>query len=92
MVKLKGLKTNVDIPIEIIGLRPGEKLYEEILMDEEGLEKTQNDLIYIGKPIELNEKSFLIQLEGLIEKALSNDSGIKEEVAKLCTTYTVTES
>ena len=92
LVKLKGLKPNVDIPIEIIGLRPGEKLYEEILMDEEGLEKTQNDLIYIGKPIELNEKSFLIQLEGLIEKALSNDSGIKEEVAKLCTTYTVTES
>lgn len=92
LIKLKGLKPNVDIPIEIIGLRPGEKLYEEILMDEEGLEKTQNDLIYIGKPIELNEKSFLIQLEGLIEKALSNDSGIKEEVAKLCTTYTVTES
>ena len=55
IIKLSGLEPEKDIKIEITGLRPGEKLYEEMLMSEEGLDKTANDMIYIGKPLELDE-------------------------------------
>lgn len=92
LIKLKGLKPGVDIDIEIVGLRPGEKLYEEILMDEEGIEKTENDLIFIGKPIKFQEASFLANLEQLIKDASNNDEYIKEKVAELCCTYTITEN
>ena len=56
------------MPIKITGLRPGEKLYEELLMDEEGLKETPNKLIHIGKPIEMDDKQFLKDLDKLCEE------------------------
>lgn len=72
LIRMKGLIPEEDIGIEIVGLRPGEKLYEELLMDEEGLTDTENKLIHIGKPIRLDEKVFLKKLGRLIEKAEDN--------------------
>ena len=89
IIRFKGLEPNVDIPIKITGLRPGEKLYEEILMDEEGLKSTPNKLIHIGKPIEMDEKKFLSELDKLIEDAYKNEADIKDKVAKIVGTYTV---
>ena len=88
LIKFKGYVPNVDIKIEITGLRPGEKLYEEILMDEEGLKETPNKLIHIGKPIKIN-KDFLKNLDSLIESAYKNKDDIKEKVAKIVTTYKI---
>ena len=65
LIKLSGFEPNVDIKIEITGLRPGEKLYEEILMDEEGLTSTKKDKIYIGQPIEVNQLEFFDKLNSL---------------------------
>lgn len=87
LIRLKGYVPDEDIKIEIVGLRPGEKLYEELLMAEEGLESTPNDLIYIGKPIEMDHKGFLRQLENLITVAENNGEKIKEEIEKVCDTY-----
>lgn len=87
LIRLKGYVPEEDIKIEIVGLRPGEKLYEELLMAEEGLESTPNDLIYIGKPIEMDHKGFLRQLENLITVAENNGEKIKEEIEKVCDTY-----
>ncbi|MCI9598821.1 MAG: polysaccharide biosynthesis protein [Firmicutes bacterium] len=87
LIRLKGYVPDEDIKIEIVGLRPGEKLYEELLMAEEGLESTPNDLIYIGKPIEMDHKGFLRQLENLITVAEINGKKIKEEIEKVCDTY-----
>jgi len=69
MIRLSGLKPDVDIKIEYTGLRPGEKLYEEKLMAEEGLTKTDNKLIHIGRPIAFDNDEFLKNLEGLMEDA-----------------------
>lgn len=91
LIKLKGYKPHTDIDIEIVGLRPGEKLYEEILMDEEGLEKTENKLIFIGKPIHLKE-DFEESLDDLIQSACQNVSNIKELTESICETYTITEN
>lgn len=88
IIRYKGLKPNIDIKIEITGLRPGEKLYEEILMDEEGLKETPNKLIHIGQPIEI-DKNFLNKLEKLIEDANKNEIDIKYKVAEIVKTYTV---
>ena len=66
LIRLSGYKPNVDIKIEYTGLRPGEKLYEEKLMAEEGLKKTKNDLIHIGCPIPFDIEEFLDQLEELM--------------------------
>lgn len=87
LIRLKGYVPDEDIKIEIVGLRPGEKLYEELLMAEEGLESTPNDLIYIGKPIDMDHKGFLRQLEHLITVAETNGKKIKEEIEKVCDTY-----
>ena len=89
IIRFKGYEPNVDIPIKVTGLRPGEKLYEELLMDEEGLKETPNKLIHIGRPIEMDDKKFLQNLDKLIEAAYKNKDDIKEKVAKIVDTYTV---
>ena len=87
IIRYKGLEPDVDIKIKITGLRPGEKLYEEILMEEEGLKSTPNKLIHIGQPIKFDEEKFLKKLDKLIEQAYKNGSNIKESVAKIVDTY-----
>ena len=88
LIRYKGFEPDIDIPIKITGLRPGEKMYEEILMDEEGLQETPNKLIHIGKPIKIS-KTFMEDLDGLIKAAYKNKDDIKDKVAKIVTTYTV---
>lgn len=89
IIHLKGYEPFTEIPIKITGLRPGEKLYEELLMEEEGLKETPNKLIHIGKPIEMNEKKFLNNLEKLIEYSYKNNKDIKDRIAKIVDTYKV---
>ena len=73
LIKLSGLKPDIDIKIEYIGLRPGEKLYEEKLMAEEGIEQTDNKLIYIGKPVVFDREAFVKKLVPLSRFAYAND-------------------
>lgn len=87
LIKMKGYVPGQDIKIEIVGLRPGEKLYEELLMAEEGLQSTTNDLIFIGKPIDLDGEKFLEELNHLIQVAYNNGDTIKSEIEKVCDTY-----
>ena len=87
LIKLSGYKPDVDIKIEYTGLRPGEKLYEEKLMAEEGLKKTDNDLIHIGSPIPFDTDKFLEQLGELMDAAYRNKKDIRERVARIVTTY-----
>ena len=87
LIKLSGLKPDIDIQIVYTGLRPGEKLYEELLMDEEGMQKTQNDLIYIGHPIEMDDASFKAGLEELDRLSREECSNMKEVVARIVPTY-----
>lgn len=86
IIRYKGLEPGKDIKIMITGLRPGEKLYEEMLMDEEGLKETPNKLIFIGKPIKI-DKNFLKDLNGLISSAEKNRDDIKAKTAKIVGTY-----
>lgn len=92
LIKMKGYRPNEDIDIEIVGLRPGEKLYEEILMDEEGLDKTENNMIYIGKPLKIDEDEFLDKLDELIDESFKNGYRIKEKTQEVCDTYTITDN
>ena len=87
MIRLSGLKPDIDIKIEYTGLRPGEKLYEEKLMAEEGLRKTENDKIHIGCPIPFDTNEFLGQLADLMEAAYANRRDIRELVAHMVSTY-----
>lgn len=87
LIKLSGFVPDVDIKVEYIGLRPGEKLYEELLMEEEGLTQTKNKLIYIGKPIELDQEKFKSDLIALKKAAESNSPDIKKLVSELVPTY-----
>ncbi len=87
LIRLSGYEPDVDIKIEYTGLRPGEKLYEELLMGEEGLGKTQNKLIYIGKPIEIDDTTFYTKLEKLKYSCYDNCSEVKELVADIVDTY-----
>ena len=88
LIRLSGFKPDVDIKIVYTGLRPGEKLYEEKLMAEEGLETTENERIHIGKPIPFDEDVFLEQLEDLMNAAYRNSPDIRKRVAEVVTTYT----
>lgn len=87
LIRLSGYKPDVDIKIEYTGLRPGEKLYEEKLMAEEGLKKTKNDLIHIGCPIPFDIEEFLKELDDLLEAAYRNRADMRELVQKVVTTY-----
>ncbi|WP_370777608.1 polysaccharide biosynthesis protein [Holdemania massiliensis] len=87
LIKLSGYKPNIDIQIEYTGLRPGEKLYEEKLMAEEGLQTTPNQLIHIAKPIAFDVKQFMNQVEILAEASYTNSSTIKQLVSEIIPTY-----
>ena len=87
LIKLSGYRPDIDIKIEYTGLRPGEKLYEEKLMAEEGLKKTHNKLIHIGRPIPFDEDLFLRQMEMLMEAAYNNVDNIRSVVASMVPTY-----
>ena len=87
LIRMKGYKPNEDILIQITGLRPGEKLYEELLMDEEGLTKTANEKIFVGHPIAMDESSFFEQLDELVEYSMTNGDDIQSILGKVCTTY-----
>lgn len=88
MIYLAGHVPDVDIKIIYTGLRPGEKLFEELLMEEEGLEKTKNNLIYVGHPMKPRE-TFIDELESLRRVAMDNDRDIRQFVSKMVSTYDV---
>ena len=87
LIRLSGYRPDEDIKIEYTGLRPGEKLYEEKLMAEEGLKRTENELIHIGMPIPFDVEEFLEQLDELTERAYANAENIRELVEKVVVTY-----
>lgn len=87
LIRLSGYTPDVDIKLEFTGLRPGEKLYEEKLMAEEGLKKTKNDLIHIGCPIPFDINEFIDELDGLLDAAYRNEDDMKERVQKIVSTY-----
>ena len=87
LIKLSGYRVDDEIKIEYTGLRPGEKMYEELLMNEEGLTETANKMIYIGKPIEIDDEKFEQQLEQLRDASKDEESDIRAEVAKIVPTY-----
>ena len=87
LIKLSGYKVGEDIEIKFTGLRPGEKMYEELLMDEEGLKKTANKMIFIGKPIDFDTEVFEKQLEELILHAKQEDKDIRKEIKDIVPTY-----
>ena len=91
LIKLSGYRPDIDIQIEYSGLRPGEKLYEEKLMAEEGLKKTANNLIHIGCPIPFDTDEFLLEMDGLMDAAYSNKKDIREKVERLVSTYHPTD-
>lgn len=87
MIRLSGFEPDVDIEIKYTGLRPGEKLYEEMLMKEEGLRTTDNELIHIGKPLEIDEESFQRLLDELYKACEENSPEIRSCVARIVKTY-----
>lgn len=87
LIRLSGYRPDEDIKIEYTGLRPGEKLYEEKLMAEEGLKRTENELIHIGMPIPFDINEFLVNLDELTDKAYANVGNIRELVEKMVSTY-----
>ena len=91
LIKLSGYKPDVDIKIEYTGLRPGEKLYEEKLMAEEGLQTTPNRLIHIAKPIPFDVEAFMKQVEILAEASYTNSQNIKQLVSNIVLTYQLSQ-
>ncbi|SCX03010.1 NDP-sugar epimerase, includes UDP-GlcNAc-inverting 4,6-dehydratase FlaA1 and capsular polysaccharide biosynthesis protein EpsC [Lachnospiraceae bacterium YSD2013] len=92
LIKLSGFRVGEDIEIVFTGLRPGEKMYEELLMDEEGLKDTANALIHIGKPIEFNKDEFMSKLGELKEISEEHPEQVKKAVSEIVTTYKYRES
>ncbi len=91
LIRLSGYTLGVDMEIKYTGLRPGEKLFEELLTNEEGLQKTQNELIYIGKPLEFDEVHFLSELKKLEQAAIDERFDVKQIVAGIVPTYHIKE-
>ena len=91
LIRLSGYKVDEDIKIEFTGLRPGEKLYEELLMDEEGLQDTANKMIHIGKPIDLDEEKFFMQLKQMKEDSKNESVDIRRLVKEIVPTYQIKE-
>ena len=87
LIRLSGYKLGEDIEIEYTGLRPGEKLYEELLMNEEGLQDTENKMIHIGKPIDMDEEKFMHQLIQLRDAANEDSDAIRAMVKEIVPTY-----
>ena len=87
LITLSGFRPYEDIKIEFTGLRPGEKMYEELLMNEEGMTDTANKLIHIGKPIEFDEELFMKQLKELEEIAKQDSLDIRCKVQEIVPTY-----
>lgn len=88
MIRLSGYVPGEDIEIKFTGLRPGEKLYEELLMEEEGLQDTANHLIHVGKPIDFDEDKFIEQLEKLEKAVKKDEDGVRNLVKEIVPTYT----
>ena len=91
LIKLSGYKPGEDIEIKFTGLRPGEKMYEELLMNEEGLKKTANKMIYIGKPIEFDDEVFQKQLDKIYKDAYAETEEIRNDIKKIVPTYQMRE-
>lgn len=91
LIRLSGYKVGEDIQIEFTGLRPGEKLYEELLMDEEGMQDTKNKMIHIGKPIEIDEMTFFRQLKRLKEESKNESMDIRLLIQEIVPTYQIKE-
>lgn len=87
MIRFSGLEPFKDIDVKIVGLRPGEKLYEERLMAEEGLSKTANNMISIGKPINFDENGFFDRISALVDEAKKDAKNVKSIVHALVPTY-----
>lgn len=87
LIKLSGYKVGEDIEIKFTGLRPGEKMYEELLMNEEGLKKTANEMIFIGKPIEFDKDEFKAQLNKLAEIATNESADVRDMIREIVPTY-----
>ncbi len=92
MIKYAGLRPDVDIKIEYTGLRPGEKLYEEKLMAEEGLRKTDNKLIHIGNPVPFDHDRFLVELQALMDAAYANSDDIRQRLMDIVPTFRSVEA
>lgn len=89
LIRLSGYTPDVDIKVEYTGLRPGEKLFEELLMDEEGLQSTENELIHIGKPIEMDDEWFKMKLRQLDEASYQEAENMKKIVAEIVPTCSI---
>ena len=87
LIRLSGFKPDIDIKVQYSGLRPGEKLYEEKLMAEEGLQNTANERIHIGKPLSFDIDAFLGKVDDLMEAAYKNKDDIREMVKEIVGTY-----
>ena len=87
LIRLSGYRVDEDIKIVFTGLRPGEKLYEELLMEEEGLQETENKLIHIGRPIELDEDKFFVQLKALEVASKNECQDIRPMIQEIVPTY-----